>query len=154
MSSLTVDQMLQEAIGPINARLKYINEQKNMDTISAYQIVYDPSFDFIASDGKPLGVKFFNSRVKDPGGVADIDIVAGRQSFYTVITKAGYLTNYPCFQTSRGDVIFVYDPTVTGADKIFDGQKRLVDEEELEQPSKEREVSNRVGEHVPRPMNA
>lgn len=149
MSTLPVHQMLQEALGPIAERLKYIKEQTDVDKNSGYRIVYDPSFNFVGSDGNPLSVKFFHST--DPEIAADVGAVA-EQKFYTVMTKTGHLTNYPCLTTGRGDLIFVHDAALVGADKIFKGHRKLLDTQQWTQGA--REVSNVTAEHVPRPMNA
>lgn len=141
--------MHQEAIGPITERLKYIKEQTSIDKSSGYRIVYDPSFNFVASDGNPLSVKFFYST--DPEIAAEVGAVS-EQKYYTVLTKMGHLTNYPCLTTGRGDLIFVHDAALVGAEMIFKGHQKLVDVEKCTQG--DREVSNLIAEHVPRPMNA
>lgn len=151
MSTLTVHQMLQEAIGPITERFKYLRERRNLDKKAGYKIVYDPSFNFVGSDGYLLGVKIFHSTDSESGVVDEVDTIAEEQ-FYTVISKSGNLKNYPCLTTGKGDLIFVYDPSVSGADTVFQGYRGLADTQKWTQGA--RVVSDRAPEHVPRPMNA
>lgn len=150
MSTLTVHQMLQEAIGPITERFKYLRERTILDKKAGYKIVYDPSFNFVASDGILLGVKIFHSA--DPWTFEEVDTIA-EQQFYTVISKSGNLKNYPCLTTGKGDLIFVHDPSVSGADTVFQGYRRLADTQKWTQGARV-VSSDRAPEHVPRPMNA
>lgn len=150
MSTLTVNQMLQEAIGPINERLRFISRKDTAKTEEEKYITANLSFSFVASDGNQLSVKFFQRLgSKEVAGLATLT----GQQLHTVITKAGHLTNYPFLTTNCGDLVFVHDPSAVCADRVFQGYKMYEDPQEWWRGSA-RQLKTKVVEHVPRPMNA
>nr|WLS48985.1 MAT1-2-1 protein [Morchella eximia] len=149
-STLRPEQMLEEAMGHINQSFANSNEKTALDRLAGLKSRRDPpSFDFTGSDGYILRVKVLSPDQRGPGKESDDH---GPQMF-TVLEKATHINGYPCVKTNEGDLVFVYDPTVTSAETIYQGHGNFVDPQ-LSAQGVSRVTKKNLLEHVPRPMNA
>lgn len=149
-STLRPEQMLEEAMGHINQSFANSNEKTALDRLAGLKSRRDPpSFDFTGSDGYILRVKVLSPDQRGPGKESDDH---GPQMF-TVLEKATHINGYPCVKTNGGDLVFVYDPTVTSAETIYQGHGNFVDPQ-LSAQGVSRVTKKNLLEHVPRPMNA
>nr|QQL94640.1 MAT1-2-1 protein [Morchella sp. Mes-6] len=149
-SALRPEQMLEEAMDYINQSFAQLNEKNALDRLAGLTTRREcPSFDFRGSDGHLLRVQTLSPGQPEPLG----ENGNSEPQTFTILDRANHINGYPCVRTNEGDLVFVFDPTATSAERLCQGHGNSESPQLLTQ-GLNRTIKKHVPEHVPRPMNA